>query len=197
MEKYGDPGFHYHATAAKVWGLLAANLAETPVILFNATDYAKALARYVDQVKAHASTSTLAANSAATSFKKLTQAVEHLRAAAEALDAKAALLTHRLASAHSHHYPWYKLYSKAKLYKQVRAVNTQYKYLERQFLYQKGLDGRAWFKHTVFAPGIWTGYAGAVFPGLVESLDKGDAKNVLRWEGIITEEVLKAVKLLK
>jgi len=31
----------------------------------------------------------------------------------------------------------------------------------------------------------------------VESLDKGDRKNVLRWEGIITEEVLKAVKLLK
>jgi len=195
MEKYGDPGFHYHATAAKVWGLLAANLAETPVMLFNATDYAQALGRYVDQVKAHASTSSLAIDTSITSFKKLTRAVKHLQATAENLDAKSAALTHKLAAAHNH--PWYKTYSKAKLYKQVRAVNTQYKYFERQFLYQKGLDGRDWFKHTVFAPGIWTGYAGAVFPGLVESLDKGDKKNVLKWEGIIAGEVMKAVKLLK
>lgn len=205
MEKYGDPGFHYHAAAAKVWGLLAANFVETPVILFNATDYATALHRYLEKIKAQANTSSLSSGHTSTSFKKLTKAIAHLHTAAVKLDARAAHLTRKLSLlAQTQPTPWYNLRScssssssKAKLYKQIRAVNTQYKYLERQFLHKKGLDGRSWFKHTVFAPGIWTGYAGATFPGLVESLDKGDAKGVKRWEGIIAGEVWRAVKLLR
>jgi len=65
-----------------------------------------------------------------------------------------------------------------KLYYEVRNVNDKYKYLERQFLHPEGLDGRTWFKHVVFAPGIWTGYAGATFPGITESIERGDRAGI-------------------
>jgi len=76
-----------------------------------------------------------------------------------------------------------------KLWYEVRNVNARYKLLERRFLYKQGLDGREWFKHVVFAPGIWTGYAGATYPGLVERIGEGDLEGVERWEGVIGEKV--------
>jgi len=59
--------------------------------------------------------------------------------------------------------PWWKWFSKLKLYYDIRSVNNKYKFLERKFLHAEGLDSRSWFKHVVFAPGLWTGYAGGTF----------------------------------
>lgn len=93
-------------------------------------------------------------------------------------------------------YRW-RWWEKIKLYRHVQKVNDKYKNLERMFLYEKGLDGRPWFKHVVFAPGVWTGYAGATFPGLVESIDNGDVRGVFKWLGIITGLIVDAGKTLK
>ena len=69
--------------------------------------------------------------------------------------------------------------------------------LERQFLFPGGLDNRTWFKHVVFAPGRWTGYAGATYPGLVESFEDGNMTNAHRWSDIIQERLQAATKLLE
>lgn len=50
----------------------------------------------------------------------------------------------------------------------------------------RGLDDRPWFKHVVFAPGKWTGYAGATFPGIVEALEANDKEGAFKWVGIVT-----------
>ncbi|KAL2353432.1 peptidase M28 [Cryomyces antarcticus] len=193
MDRFGDPGFHYHVTITKLWALLAAKIVETPVVQFNATDYAVALAGYLDSVKAKGT--ALSADPDIFAFRNLTAAIANLHAAAATFDAHASSVSHRAFHA-STSVPWYSFYSRARLYAAVRSVNTKYKTLERQFLYAPGLDGRAWFKHVVFAPGLWTGYAGATFPGLVEGLDAGDRQAVRRWEGIITELVEDATALL-
>ncbi len=39
-----------------------------------------------------------------------------------------------------------------------------------------GLPERAWFKHTIYAPGEFTGYAAVVIPGITEALDGGLGK---------------------
>ncbi|ERS99244.1 hypothetical protein HMPREF1624_04442 [Sporothrix schenckii ATCC 58251] len=77
---------------------------------------------------------------------------------------------------------------------QVAWVNRRYQFLERKFLYEGGLDERTWFKHVVFAPGSWTGYAGAVFPGLAESIDVGNWTNAVRWADIVEERLAAAAK---
>jgi N-acetylated-alpha-linked acidic dipeptidase len=215
MSHYGDPGFHYHACIAKLWALYTAKLTEAPVVPFNATDYATALEGYIlkvetkvdaaisgfvseeDEIEARTRPTPLHTTGDISdlklSFNGLRKAASKLKEAATAHDSWASELAEKAGDS----IPWWKWYSKYKLYYQIRAVNTKYKFLERQFLHQKGLDGREWFKHVIFAPGVWTGYAGAVFPGLVEAIDAKDYGNAERWVGIIEEKLWKAVESLK
>lgn len=210
MATYGDPGFHYHIAAAKIWGLFTARLAEAPVIPLNATDYALALGGYIskvetkleasiagisteeDEMEARARPTPAAPkgdiSTLKLSFEGLHRAAAHLKNIAQEHDSHAAALAEQAGD----DIPWWKWYSKIKLFYQIRRVNDKYKYLERQFLHSEGLDGRPWFKHVVYAPGLWTGYAGAVFPGLVEALDAKDYGNARKWVGIIEGRLYEA-----
>lgn len=191
MDKYGDPGFEYHITIAKIIALLAAKLVEEPIVQFNATDYAVGLKKYLGSVETLAEESGLSTETAAKPLKKLSKAIESFQKASTKFDAKAQKLEDLVLSSHG-----LSAESLAKVYKEIRSTNTKYKFLERQFLYAPGLDSRSWFKHVVFAPGLWTGYAGATYPGLVEALDDKDAGLVEKWTGIIEGNVNAAAKLL-
>lgn len=192
MSRYGDPSFAYHIAITKVWALLAARLVEEPVIQFNATNYAVGLARYLSSVHALAAeTSSANVTATAAALVGLERAVHHLQLVATRFDARA---THLAALAAEPNAPDMPAPARAQLFAEVRAVNVRYKYLERAFLYPKGLDTRPWFKHVVFAPGLWTGYAGATFPGLVESVQFGDDEGLKRWAGIIEGTVWRAVR---
>jgi len=215
MNTYGDPGFHYHIAIAKIFGLFTARLAESPVIPLNATDYAIALDGYISNVESKVDSAIMGVQSEEEemeararpvpaapkgdlldlklSFKKLHKAALKLKEVAQAHDSWGA----KLAEEAGENIPWWKWYSKIKLYYQIRRVNDKYKYLERQFLYDEGLDGRPWFKHVVYAPGLWTGYAGAVFPGLVEAIDDKDYGLAQKWVGIIEGTLWKAYGSLK
>jgi len=188
MDTYGDKGWHYHVAVTKVWALLAAQLCETPVLSLSATDYAKGLEVYLDGVKEK----TTAANSTF-SFHHLDKATAALQNASSRFEAYTADLRERLGV----DVPWWKWWKKVRLFYEVRRVNEKYKTLERQFLFPDGLDDRPWFKHVVFAPGRWTGYAGATYPGLVESFEDGNMTNARRWGEIIQECLSAATKLLE
>ena len=168
MERFGDPGFHYHVAAAKVWALVAAKLVETPVIAFSAYDYAVGLGEYLNRIKPYA-----AKLPEDFDFATLDFAIARLSVVAGELDTYADRLSELL----KEDLPWYLWWKKFRLLLEVRGVNAKYKAIERQFLYEPGLDNRPWFKHVVFAPGVWTGYSGATYPGLVESFDAGDKAN--------------------
>ena len=173
METFGDPGWHYHVAIARVWALLAANLVESPVIPFNATDYALALSSYIDSLPKLLFSSGESMVQKLPSFPTLSQSIASLIKASKDLDIRAATIADRIDA----NIPWWKWWQRITLYHEARQVNNRYKGLEREFLYQKGLDKRSWFKHVVYAPGYWTGYAGVTFPGLRESLEDGDAEN--------------------
>jgi len=192
MDTFGDNGWHYHAAVAKIWALLAATLSETPVLALNATDYARGLESYLDSVKEKAKESDDPAT-ASFSFKALDKTTAKLRLAATSFDAYTASLTDRLGE----DVPWWKWWEKVRLFYEVRNANQKYKLLERQFLFPGGLDDRPWFKHVVFAPGRWTGYAGATYPGLVESFEDKNVSNADRWSRIIEGRLHAATRLLQ
>ena len=204
MEAFGDPHWEYHTTITKIWSIMAAKLVDTPIIPFNATKYTANLLRYMEDAEVKALDSHPHIYSLAFKedvkhlFQPLSTSIYRLSTAAFKFDAKAASIQSELDDI-SKKIPWWKWWQKVKLYLRVRAVNTKYKTLERQFLYSPGLDGRDWFKHVVFAPGLWTGYSGATFPGIVEGLERGkeDWESVRRWIGIVSERVERAVKLLE
>ena len=168
MDTFGDPGFKYHVATTKLWALTAAKIVETPVLAFSAEDYAIGLNEYLERIKPVATKIPGGFN-----FGTLDFAIARLSLVAVEFDTHAKHLSNLL----DEDLPWYLWWKKFRLLLDVRDVNGKYKGLERQFLYEPGLDGRSWFKHVVFAPGIWTGYAGATYPGLVESFDAGDKVN--------------------
>ena len=55
-------------------------------------------------------------------------------------------------------------------------MNAALRNAERAFLLPEGLPDRPWFKHAVFAPGVYTGYAAVAIPGVNEAIDAGDVK---------------------
>lgn len=188
--EYGDKGWHYHVAITKVWSLLAARLSETPVLALSAEDYAKGLRGYLESVKDKAEESSI---SSRFSFQALDKATAELQKAAARFDTYTAELSERIGE----NVPWWKWWKKIKLYYEVRSANQKYKFLERQFLFPGGLDNRPWFKHVVFAPGRWTGYAGATYPGLVESFEDKNLTNAHRWADIIGESLKAATKHLE
>lgn len=196
MDKYGDPTFEYHVAIAKVLGLLTARLLESPVVAFNATDYAGALERYLGSVKnaaieqqGYTNGFSIAVTTLSDALKPLTQAIERFQAASADFDRYADSLAQRAMTSERG--------ASKELYALIRKVNKKYQYLERAFLHDEGLDGRSWFKHVVFAPGLWTGYAGATWPGLVESVQRGDDKALRWWVDVGTHAVKKAIKTLE
>lgn len=196
MDKFGDPTFAYHSAMAKVWAVLAARLVETPVVQLNATEYATNLKRYIAALEKKSAESNWFATHKHTRdiFGELEAAVSRFRFAAAIHDGLAASLLDQL---YRNDIPWWKFWEKLKLFYAVRRVNTKYKLLERKFLYEQGLDGRPWFKHVVFAPGKWTGYAGATFPGIVEGIEEEDLGVVYRWVNIAVEVLEGAAEFLE
>jgi len=43
-----------------------------------------------------------------------------------------------------------------------------------------GLSGRSWYKHTIYAPGSFAGYAAELLPGVNEALDHNDLVELQR-----------------
>ncbi|KAK3996452.1 PA domain-containing protein [Cladorrhinum sp. PSN332] len=127
------------------------------------------------------------------SLKEVHKVIGKFKKQAKKLDQRAEELRLELAD---DDIPWWNLPAKFRLWRRIRAVNSKYKYLERSFLYEQGLDGRPWFKHVVFAPGLWTGYSGAVFPGLMESIDVQDWTNARRWVDIIESRIKNAARAI-
>ncbi|KAL5359729.1 hypothetical protein BJX96DRAFT_148986 [Aspergillus floccosus] len=190
MDRFGDPQWLYHEACTKIWSLAAAKLVETPVLAFSAADYGAGLSAYLKKIKPSAKQLP---HGGSFDFGSLDRAIAEFQEAAVRFDAYAA----KLASQLDEDLPWYLWWKKVRLYFQIRAVNVKYKEIERKFLYEPGLDGRSWYKHVVFAPGIWTGYAGATFPGLVESFEAADVANAQKWRSIIVERLEAATELLK
>ncbi|MCJ1309450.1 hypothetical protein MMC25_003110 [Agyrium rufum] len=191
MEEFGDKGWHYHVAITKVWAMMAAKLVESPIVAFNASDYASALGKYLHSVEDKAMNAGDVSPGTALSFSDIKAAIADLQLATERFDAYANQLSLQIRD----EVPWWKWWQKVKLFYEVKKVNEKYKLFERSFLWSKGLDSRSWFKHVVFAPGLWTGYAGATFPGLVESIDSKDEKSIKRW-GFIIEGTIKAATSL-
>jgi N-acetylated-alpha-linked acidic dipeptidase len=60
---------------------------------------------------------------------------------------------------------------------------------ERQLLDPAGLKNRAWFRHLLYAPGFYTGYAVKTIPGVRESIEQ-------KWYGEVEPEVARAAKAI-
>jgi N-acetylated-alpha-linked acidic dipeptidase len=162
MELYGDPGFLYHAAAAKLWGLMAMRLANADILPMRFSTYTRDVQVDLDNLRRDAirRARTPAAEGVKTAIvadaSELLEALEGLRSAGESIDraADAALAAGDAA--------------------QMRRINDVVRGAERAFLDTKGLPNRPWFRHMLIAPGLTTGYAPWPFPGLQQAVEEKD-----------------------
>ena len=184
MSHFGDPGFKYHRAMSQVLGILIAELSNAAVLQFYAATYADELDKYLDTVE-----KALEGGYSAAEFSSEEEAVLALRAINTGSETKGdpaafGAHLHRLRSSIAsmreagskvdadaqwcrervdEGIPWWKFWERIRLGILLKRSNLRYKRLERAFLYEGGLDGRSWYKHVVFAPGLWTGYSGGKY----------------------------------
>ncbi len=165
MEKFGDPEFLTHATAARLYTLIAMRAAAAEVAPFKFFPYGQALRDHVDELRLiHAQRvrkTDVAKADDEQGFAGLPALVEAIRAfqiQAEQLDRATGSVSER---------DWVSNTGLARL-------NDLLAQVERAFLLENGLPERPWFKHAIYAPGLTTGYAAWPLPAIRQALERND-----------------------
>jgi len=68
---------------------------------------------------------------------------------------------------------------------------------EREFIDPRGLRGRAWYKHEIYAPGIYTGYAAQPLTDFRQALDDRNGANTKEALNRIVEALKRATQSLR
>jgi len=175
MKHFGDPTFVYHATLARILGTMALRLDEADILPFDYSGYAAEIGRAAGDLVARAQSQS----QDEAKLKPIADAAAELSAAADRA-AKA------LASASA---------SPMDAAREAR-INRALVTVEQAFLAPEGLAGRPWYKHTIYAPGSYAGYASEVMPGVSESLDRKDAATLRREEDSLIAAIRRAAARL-
>jgi N-acetylated-alpha-linked acidic dipeptidase len=170
FKKFGDPDFAYEQQMARVFGLEAVRMADADVLPYDYEEYGKEIAAYLDAARKRAEN------------KFGEQALDF-----RAVDAAA----HRFEAAGA------KILAKQKSPPQdATRLNQALRAAERAMLDPQGLPHRSWFRHVIYAPGEYTGYAAVVIPGVNEALDKGDCERSRQQLSALTAALERAAKTL-
>ncbi|RLN36638.1 hypothetical protein BBI17_002654 [Phytophthora kernoviae] len=170
METQGDPHYASHASMAKWWGVLAMRLASDAVIPFDFSSYSLVMNEGLEQLEER-----LADASLNVELSKLYAAIKQFGINADVFQTTA----HKLLSSTN---------SSA-----LSAWNNKAIQLERKLLSLDGLPHRPWYKHVIFGPGFYEGYAGAAFPGITDCLAFYDDADTIQ---IHVDEVTRVVTSL-
>jgi N-acetylated-alpha-linked acidic dipeptidase len=154
MKHFGDPTFAYHEALARILGTIALRLDEADVLPFDYSAYAAEIARMQNELVSRVGQQT--PDSA--TVKLVTEASTEFSAAASRASAALRELNQTGADP-----------------AKARQLNHALVSVEQGFLAEGGLAGRPWFKHTIYAPGSYAGYAAESMPGVNESLDRKDS----------------------
>jgi len=156
MAKFGDPTFAYHVAAAQLWGTVAMRLAMAEGLPFDYGDYARQVREYFSESLKIAQRRGLAG-----SFdeKAMDEALKDFAAeAARLLRDKQRAIEDNSSSSSS---------AAARL----KRINDAVIAAERDLIDDRGLKGRPWYKHQIYAPGVYTGYAAQPLTDFSQALD--------------------------
>jgi N-acetylated-alpha-linked acidic dipeptidase len=171
FKKFGDPDFVYEQQMARVFGLEALRMADTDVLPYDYEEYGKEIAAYLDAAKKRAEEKF---GNRALDFIAVMAAARHFQEAGAKI-----LLKQKNPPRNS------------------ARLNQALRNAERALLVPEGLPHRPWFRHAIYAPGEYTGYAAVVIPGVNEALDKGDAGRARQQLAVLTLALERAAKALQ
>jgi N-acetylated-alpha-linked acidic dipeptidase len=171
FKKFGDPDFVYEQEMARIFGISIIRMADADVLPYDYEEYAKEISSYIDSArkKAQAEFPGQTVN-----FGDASDAAHHFERAA------AKTLVRQQSSPHD-----------------VAQLNRALRDTERAFLMSEGLPNRPWFRHAIYAPGQYTGYAAVVIPGINEAIDKHDLGRTRQQIAALAAALNRAAKVLE
>ena len=152
MERFGDPGFLYHAASGRIGAAFALRLANADVLPYDYAEFARTMRRYLAPVErglTQQGWSTAPVGTLAAAITKLEQAALAFATARDAALAGAV--------------------SKG----QRDAANAALLTVERGFARDTGLKSRPWYRTLIYASDVDNGYSSMVFPGVNEAIRYG------------------------
>jgi len=190
---FADTEFVYGRTLAQTVGTAVLRLADAELLPFDFDNFTETVRRYIDEVKHLAQ-------------EKREQIVERNRALDEGVYAAIEDPRHKTVAPVKQPVPPFvnfapldnglaALQRAAELYDQalshvsenggsalahanLREANLRLVQVERSLTLKDGLPNRPWFKHQIYAPGLYTGYGVKTLPGVRESIEQKDWKLV-------------------
>jgi N-acetylated-alpha-linked acidic dipeptidase len=189
MSKFGDPTFVYHVAAAQVWGTVAMRLADASGLPLDYTDYAAQIKDFLTETERTATRRRLADSFDA---KALTDAIKDFADEAARLDRRRretvseVEATRRTASD-----------ANPRAVARLRRINDALIGAERALTDARGLRGRPWYKHQIYAPGYYTGYAAQPLPDLRQAIEDRNPGNARDAAARITEAIKRATDALR
>jgi len=176
MDHFGDPGFTYHVAAAQLWGTLAMRLADADGLPFDYTDYATQIRDFFTEAMRLARIRNLASS---IDDKSMTSAIDDFAKEAERVEKDRQEAVRKGDRA------------------ELAKINDALVQAERQFIDAKGLRGRAWYKHQIYAPGIYTGYAAQPLTDFRQAIDDRNSANAKEALERIVDSIKRVTKTLK
>ena len=169
--KFGDPDFTYEQEMARVFGVEVIRMAEADVLPYDYEEYGKEIAVYIDNARRKAEG---VFSGQPPSF------LEAVRAARQFAQAGAKI----------HH-------KQENPGNDAARLNQSLRQAESALLIPEGLPNRPWFRHAIYAPGQYTGYAAVVIPGVNEAIDKHDLERTKEQIAVLTAALNRATKVLE
>ena len=177
MAHFGDPTFQYHVAAAQIWGTVALRLADAAGVQFDYTDYAQQLRDFANETTRLANQKKL---SNAFDAKPMLKSIDNFADEAEKIQKRRIDLEKQASNPD-----------------RLLRINDALMQAERAFIDDRGLRGRAWFKHQIYAPGFYTGYAALPLPDLRQAIEDGRLADAKDAASRITEAIERATDVLK
>jgi N-acetylated-alpha-linked acidic dipeptidase len=171
FKKFGDPDFVYEQEMARVFGLEAVRMADADVLPYNYEEYGNEIAVYLDTARRRAHDKF---GDNALDFRDVNAAARRFETAGAKVLAK-----------------------QKNPPRDVARLNQALRGAERALLAPQGLPHRPWFRHLIYAPGEYTGYAAVVIPGVNEALDKGDSDRARQQLAALAAALERAAKTLE
>jgi N-acetylated-alpha-linked acidic dipeptidase len=79
----------------------------------------------------------------------------------------------------------------------LERLNLILRQTETALISEQGLPNRPWFKHTIYAPGEFTGYAAVVIPGVNEAVAAKDQQRAAQQLTVLTQALTRAAQTLE
>ena len=199
FRRFVDPTFEYAVALAKVAGRIVLRASQADLLPVRQSDFAVSMAGYNDELhklldgmrtrseeldkllddgayqlaqdpRLPTAPPARADKVPALNFSELDKAIERLQASAKAFDDRYGQILES---------------DPAKAKAQRAQINAAIAGLEQTLVDPRGLPGREWYRHMIYAPGLHTGYGVKTLPGIREGIEERRWEEANQYIGVV------------